>query len=176
MLQDIIMKQNLDDQNRLILPNVLKIYKGVEYKGSNIPKKYNHTYKPQEVENRWEKIESEKILKCEDRDIIHQIKTPINTKGTLYINSKKILEINLRQNIPFVIDLPLCALTEYNINLTFEPSTYYEQTYINFYYNDENHDKLIHCINSGSIINPILGFACENGIIYFDSCKLSSNL
>ena len=112
----------------LNIGEILKTYRGIKNINSATPEEYNYTYEPKEVKNRWEKQKQGRVSRR--HDIIHQIRTPIDTKFTLIGNGKDIFRKSLKKDEPFMLNLPVSYMQYSEVVFQFDPPTDYEMTYI----------------------------------------------
>nr|QBK86250.1 MAG: hypothetical protein LCMAC102_00450 [Marseillevirus LCMAC102] len=148
---------------------IFKTYRGIKHLNNLMPE-YNYTYEPTEVQNRWEKKKSGIINHCHCHDIVHQIRTPIDTKFTMTGNFSTVFEKNLKKDEPFMLNLPLYALHHRHclVEFLFDPPTDYEQTFIDIEQtwcaNKLNLD-LVADYAGHILVVPDNGFFTSNGVL-----------
>ncbi len=122
--EEYFIKPNLVQHNGwtyLEIGKILEEYRGV---------------KSAEVEQRWEEgimIQGKQGRINRRRDIIYQIRTPIDTTFTLCAIENPIFNKELKKHQPFTLKLPICCCAYSEIRFIFEPETTFEYTHIDMF-------------------------------------------
>nr|QBK86119.1 MAG: hypothetical protein LCMAC101_07140 [Marseillevirus LCMAC101] len=142
--------------------NIFKEYFGEEHMSTRIPEKYEFTFVPEEVPNRWEKGKQNNRVLGRIHDIIHQIRTPIDTIFTMSENGNDIFRTKLKKDEPFELNLPIRYS---NVYFSFQPETTFEYTYIDLWeggwFDGDPLNKYINNI----LVNPDSNILISEGVL-----------
>lgn len=122
---------------------------------------WDNIYDPDKVDQRWVRCNTNIVSKSWI-DIIHQIKTPIDTVLTINGSCEDICTISLKKNVPYTLNFPVMCTTFTVVKFNLSPATFYDYTAIFYSREDPYRKKLLKSVIiygdlyfSQGIIRPI---------------------